>query len=107
MLNVDIVRFEDLTEDEKEMQPDNGCGKEYANYIKLTNESKTVMILSDAVEPEDATFSRDFSEVLEAIKIAYNTGLSDGLKSKKSEIWGDKTWELKKPFILYVWRWVV
>jgi hypothetical protein len=80
MLKVNIAIFEDLTEEEKEIQPNNGCGKEYASYIKITDGSKTVMILSDAVEPEDATFTRDFSDVVYAIEQAYKIGLRDGKK---------------------------
>lgn len=64
------------------MQPNNGCGKECANYIKMTDGSDTVMILSDAVEPEDATFTRDFKEVVKAIEQAYKIGLRDGKKLK-------------------------
>lgn len=78
MLKVDIVNFDDLTDEEKKFQPNNGCGKEYANYIKITDGSETVMILSDAVEPEDATFRRDFSNVVSAILMAYKIGIRDG-----------------------------
>lgn len=80
MLKVNIVPFYELTEEEQKFQPNNGCGKEYANYIKITDGSKTVMILSDAVEPKDATFSRDFSDVVDAIEEAYKIGLRDGKK---------------------------
>jgi len=82
MLKVEIVGFEDLTEEEREDQPSNGSGKEYASYVKMTNASGTVMILSDAVEPEDATFRRDFSDVVDAIKTAYEIGMEDGYDSK-------------------------
>lgn len=84
-MNVEIVNFEDLTEDEQEFQPSNGHGKEYASYVKLSDESGTIMILSDAVEPEDATFRRDFSDVPLAIKKAYEIGLRDGRNSKEDE----------------------
>lgn len=83
MLKVNLVSFEDLTEEEKEIQPNNGCGKEYANYIKITDGYKTVMILSDAVEPEDARFSRDFRDVVDAIEEAYKIGIRDGKKLVK------------------------
>lgn len=78
MLKVNLVSYEDLTDEEKKFQPNNGVGKEYANYIKITNDSETVMILSDAVEPEDATFRRDFSNVVFAIEKAYKIGIRDG-----------------------------
>jgi len=77
MLKAEIVNFEDLTEEEQEFQPNNGSGKECAHYVKLIHSEKTLIILSDAAEPEDATFTRDFSDVLRAIKIAYEMGLKD------------------------------
>lgn len=80
MLKIKLVYYEDLTKDEQELQPNNGNGKEYANYIKITDDSKTVMILSDAVEPEDASFIRDFNDVIYAIELAYQIGLRDGKK---------------------------
>jgi len=54
-----------------------GSGKEYASYIKITNDGETLMILSDAVEPEDATFVRDFSDVFDALELVYEQGLKD------------------------------
>ncbi len=82
MLKVNLLSFEDLTEEEKEIQPNNGWGKEYANYIKITDSENTVMILSDAFEPEDGTFTRDLCYVVDAIKEAYKIGLRDGKKLK-------------------------
>lgn len=78
MLKVELVSYEDLTEDEQQNQPNNGQGREYANYIKMTEDDEVIMILSDAVEPEDTTFTRDFSGVLGAIKRAYEIGKVDG-----------------------------
>lgn len=78
MLEVDLVQYEHLTEDEKMIQPNNGNGKEYATYIKMSRNGESLMILSDAVEPEDATFSRDFSEVIDAIELAYEIGKQVG-----------------------------
>jgi hypothetical protein len=78
MLKVNVLYFDDLTEEEQQEQPDNGSGKEYATYIKIADDSETVMILSDAAEPEDATYGRDFSDVVNAIEEAYKIGLRDG-----------------------------
>lgn len=78
MLKVELVGYNYLTEEEKSHQPDNGNGKEYANYIKISKEGETIRILSDAVEPEDATFSRDFNEVVDVIQLVYEIGKSDG-----------------------------
>jgi hypothetical protein len=77
MLEVKVIHFDDLTEEEQSMQPNNGQGKEYANYVKLIHNSETIMILSDAIEPEDASFERDLSDVVYAIRKAYELGLKD------------------------------
>lgn len=78
MLKVKSLSFEDLSEEEQKSQPDNGSGREYATYIKITDGVETVMILSDSAEPEDATYGRDFSDVIGAIEEAYKIGLRDG-----------------------------
>lgn len=78
MLKVNVVSFQELTKEEQELQPNNGRGKEFASYIKMTDGSETVMILSDAFEPEDGTFRRDLRCVVDAIKEAYKIGLRDG-----------------------------
>lgn len=83
MLKIELVKFGDLTDEEKEEQPNNGCGKDNARYIKLSNAGKTLMIISDAVEPEDATFTRDFRKVINAIQLAYKCGISDGKKLRR------------------------
>ena len=80
MLKAKIIYFEDLSKAEQEFQPDNGSGKYDASYIKITDADKTVMILSDAVEPEDATFIRDFNCVVDAINVAYKIGIRNGQK---------------------------
>ncbi len=77
MVKIERVYYDDLTDEEKEDQPNNGSGKEYASYIKITNDGETLMILSDAVEPEDATFVRDFSDVFDALELVYEQGLKD------------------------------
>lgn len=78
MLKVELVGYDDLTKEEQEFQPNNGSGKEYANYVRVSDAGKTLIILSDAVEPEDARFSRDFREVVDAIDLAYKTGIKHG-----------------------------
>jgi hypothetical protein len=77
MLEVTTVYFDDLTEDEKGQQPNNGSGKEYAGYLKVTHGGNVIGIHSDAMEPEDCTFGRDLSWVEDAIKTAYELGKGD------------------------------
>lgn len=78
MLKVELLRYENLTEEEREIVPNNGHGKEYANYVKVSDGGRTIALLSDAVEPEDATFRRDFRIVADVIKDAYRLGIQHG-----------------------------
>ncbi|KKK52225.1 hypothetical protein LCGC14_3107060 [marine sediment metagenome] len=49
MKTVKLLEYEDLTEEEKEYQPNNGGGKEYASYILIEDE-KGRRIYSDAMK---------------------------------------------------------
>ena len=68
MKKAKLVSFEDLTEDEKLGQPNNGSGKEYASYIVVEDE-KGRRVYSDAMEPEDASFGRNLSWILEELNV--------------------------------------
>ena len=57
---VSIVNYDQLTKEDQEGVPDNGSGKEYANYIVIEDKDGR-RVYSDAMEPEDATFNRDLS----------------------------------------------
>lgn len=85
MFSVTLQSYEDLSEQEKEDASSNGCGKEYASYIRVKHNGETQLLKNDAVEPEDATFSRDFNWVLSAIREAYVLGVKDGNQSIKQE----------------------
>ena len=80
MLDVKVESFEDLTEEEKEDASNNGSGKEYASYIRITHNGKPLYLDSDAMEPEDATFTRDLAWIAGAIKKAYELGKEDGIR---------------------------
>ena len=77
MLKVETLNFEDLSDDEKDEVPNNGAGKEYANYIKITHNGVVVLLESDAMEPEDATFGRDLSWVADMLEKCYDFGVKD------------------------------
>lgn len=77
MLETNIVNFEDLAEAEKRDLPNNGPGKEYANYLKITHGGNVEAIYSDAMEPEDCGFIRDLSWIEGAIMSAYERGKED------------------------------
>ena len=71
---VEGLEYNDLTEEEREDVSDNGCGKEYARYIKVVHNGVTLMLENDAMEPEDATFARDLSWIAGMIQRAYELG---------------------------------
>ena len=79
MLRVTVERYEDLSEEEQREVPNNGYGgKEYATYVRIKDGEHTIELLSDAMEPEDATFNRDLSDVPAVILRAYRIGVRDG-----------------------------
>jgi len=75
---ISTPEFYQLTPDEQSSVSNNGCGKEYANYIRIQRNGETVYLESDAMEPEDARLTRDLSWVKEVIQYAYQCGKADG-----------------------------
>ena len=78
MITVNNEQHGDLTHDEQEQASGNGCGKEDANYLRIKSNGVTVALYSDAMEPEDARFSRDLGWIKDAIENAYAVGVDDG-----------------------------
>jgi len=74
MLEVKYEKFEDLTPEEKNNVPNNGSGKEYACYLRVRHNGETILLESDAMEPEDTVFYRDLSWIPGIIKKAYELG---------------------------------
>jgi len=74
---VQLQEFSQLSEAEKTGASDNGNGKEWANYVRVTHNGETLYLESDAIEPEDKSFGRDLNWVLGAIRKAYELGCSD------------------------------
>lgn len=74
-----LVWSDDLTDDELENQPDNGCGKDDARYIKIEHGGEVVGIYSDAMEPEDTTFYRDLEWITTELEQAYQLGFEAAL----------------------------
>lgn len=77
MLTVKVETFKDLSDEEKASVPENGSGSEYAGYLRVEHNGETILLESDAMEPEDAIFYRDLSWVARAIRTAYQIGLSE------------------------------
>ena len=77
-MNIEIINYESLTEEEKKDAPNNGAGEELANYMRVTWPDRTTECHSDAMEPEDALFLRDLSWIPDLVTRAYETGLREG-----------------------------
>jgi len=60
-MKTENITYGDLTQTEKDEVPDNGAGKEYAGYLRVSHNGKTIALESDAMEPEDCVFYRDLS----------------------------------------------
>ncbi|OEU68427.1 MAG: hypothetical protein BBJ57_02360 [Desulfobacterales bacterium PC51MH44] len=81
MLKVELLNFEDLSDIEKEGASNNGFGKEYVSYIKVTHDDDVLYLESDGMEPEDATFYRDLSWIPGMLKACYALGEADSKKT--------------------------
>lgn len=77
MLKVKLESFDDLSDEEKESASENGCGKKYCNYFRVIYHGITILLKSDAIEPEDMTFNRSLYWISEAIETAYRLGVED------------------------------
>ena len=77
MLRVESPSFAELSDEEKNEVPNNGAGKEYASYVKVIHNDKTIFLENDAMEPEDCTFGRDLSWVYDALQKCYELGKAD------------------------------
>jgi hypothetical protein len=72
-MKVSIVSALGVPEEVLAKMPDNGEGRENAGYLKIETED-SVVYYSDAMESEDARFSRDLGWIESALQIAYNAG---------------------------------
>lgn len=75
---VEVQHFENLSDAEKSEASDNGGGKEWASYLRVTADGEQLLLVSDAMEPEDCTFGRDLSWIKGAIQRAYEIGRNHG-----------------------------
>ena len=82
MLEVVIQDFKDLTPYERDTVSNNGAGKEYAGYLRVIHNNKSIRLESDAMEPEDVKFYRDLDWVKTAIMEAYRLGVEDANGSR-------------------------
>ena len=87
MNTVRLIRYDDLPEDKRMQQPNNGCGREDARYLAFEIGGKTVY-RSDAMEPEDASFNRDLAWVQRDLDaaIAERARYGDMMSAKLGEV---------------------
>lgn len=74
-MKITIVTYDDLPEDKKAEQLEDGVDKEGALYLKVEMNRKPVVYYSDALDPEDANFRRGLAWLKYVRLAAYHTGL--------------------------------
>jgi len=97
-LKIELIGFDDLSDDEKESVPNNGNGKEHANYIKVTYMGDIILLKSDAMEPEDADFGRDLKWIADSLKKCYEIGMHN-FQAPVERIVRPKIWPLAMDFL--------
>ncbi len=74
-MKVSIITFGDLPSDVAANASNNGRGKKYANYIRIDYEDGNIKYFSDAMEGEDALFSRSLSWIKGELEAAFEAGM--------------------------------
>ena len=83
--SIKVAMYEDLPEDVREYQPNNGCGREWASYLIIEWSDGSIQIESDAMEPEDVKFYRDLSWIKSTIERLQKEA-SEAIAKKDKEI---------------------
>lgn len=73
-MKTEQLTYSDLTQEEKDEASNNGSGKEYASYLRISHNGETIALESDAMEPEDCRFYRDLSWIEPLIHKAFTLG---------------------------------
>lgn len=76
MYKVMKMYFHEFTKEEQDKWclSNNGAGKEYATYLVEFLNGEIFKVNSDAMEPEDASFTRDLRWIQGALEKAYQLG---------------------------------
>ncbi len=77
-LQVKMLRYDNLTEEDKGSVSGNGAGPEYSQYLEVIHNGKRIALESDGMEPEDATFGRDLNWIMALLRQVYALGVIDG-----------------------------
>lgn len=80
MINVKFQYKTELPEEYKESLSENGCGSDEAKYLVVRHNEKIIFVESDAMEPEDARFSRDLNWIKGIIELVYKIGYQDAIQ---------------------------
>ncbi len=76
-----LLRWNDLKDQISEAElgevSNNGVGREQANYLVFYHDNKIWKWYSDAMEPEDARFTRNLRWIGDLVIQVYEQGLSD------------------------------
>jgi hypothetical protein len=84
MMQIEQLSYGDLPTWAKKLAvafSDDGHGREDAEYLIVSEDGQFVEMFSDAMEPEDARFSRALSWVMPALLEAYEAGQKAGQKN--------------------------
>ena len=75
-LSIEVLSAEDLSEEMKDAFDVKYDDR--SNYMIVEHDSTPIMVVSDYMEPEDATFFRDLKWVAELLIEVYELGKKDG-----------------------------
>lgn len=86
-MKVELLDFDQLPPElqVRGIVSNNGCGRECANYLRITHGETLLFLGSDAMEPEDARFTRDLAWVKDMIEQAYEIGKSERTPAGREE----------------------
>tara|TARA_B100000700_G_scaffold71271_1_gene79234 strand:- start:3500 stop:3760 length:261 start_codon:yes stop_codon:yes gene_type:complete len=85
MYKVETLNYDELPENWKDCVPDDGCGKDAANYIVIYYDGEIMKVESDAIESEDFNYARDLDWIAFELESAYNLGFRDGKKENQNK----------------------
>ena len=80
MIEIDTLNYRDLNEEEKAEYPSYGDDLDF--YIRIKHDGQIILLESDCMDPEDATFRRDLDWIHGALQKCYELGYADAMKEK-------------------------
>lgn len=77
-ISVNILLYDELSGEDQKRVPNNGVGREAAQYMEVHHNGGRIALASSAMEVEDATFTRDLSWMPGLLEHIYGLGVVDG-----------------------------